>query len=229
MALYWAKTGGRNAAIRYTPQAAARHAGAGGDNRIEAAKALAAIRALAAAVDAKDPYTQRHSERVAELASGMAQIAGWDPDRITLLRDTALVHDVGKIGVPDQILFKPGRLTAAEYDTVKTHAALGAQMLIGLLTPEQTDWIRHHHERYDGAGYPDGLAGADIAEGARLLAVADAWDAMTVARPYGRPRTADEALDECRRSAGTHFCPKAVDALQRFHDTAARPSTRDRP
>ncbi|MGA2009289.1 MAG: HD domain-containing phosphohydrolase, partial [Solirubrobacteraceae bacterium] len=80
-----------------------------------------------------------------------------------------------------------------------------------------------------GAGYPDGLAGADIAEGARLLAVADAWDAMTVARPYGRPRTADEALDECRRSAGTHFCPKAVDALQRFHDTAARPSTRDRP
>ena len=102
-------------------------------------------------------------------------------------------------------------------------------MLVDLLSPEQIAWIRHHHERFDGLGYPDRLAGTDIPDGARLLAVADAWDAMTVARPYGTPRTADEALAECRRGAGTHFCPDAVAALLRLQNedrTATCPGTR---
>jgi diguanylate cyclase (GGDEF)-like protein/PAS domain S-box-containing protein len=216
LGLYWSKSNGRNRSFRYSAEtlsllAADDHAG-----RLEDAKALAAIRALAAAVDAKDPSTQRHSERVAELAATLAGDAGWDPARIGLLRDAALVHDVGKIGVPDQILLKPGRLAPDEYEKVKTHAVLGAQMLVDLLSPEQIDWIRHHHERYDGMGYPDRIAGRDIAEGARILALADAWDAMIVARPYGTPRTVEQALDECRRGAGTHFCPHAVASLLRL-------------
>jgi diguanylate cyclase (GGDEF)-like protein/PAS domain S-box-containing protein len=218
LALYWAKTNGRNATLLYSPETLALPTADDQAHMVEDAKTLAAIRALAAAVDAKDPSTQRHSERVADLASNLARVAGWDTGRIALLRDAALVHDVGKIGVPDQILLKPGKLSVAEYEQVKTHAALGVQMLADLLSPEQIDWIRHHHERFDGAGYPDRLAGTEIAEGARLLALADAWDAMTVARPYGTPRTAGEALAECRRGAGTHFCPDAVAALLRLQD-----------
>ncbi len=220
LALYWAKSNGRNAVVRYGPDTIALLSPGEHADRLEQAKTLAAVRALATAVDAKDPSTQRHSERVADLAAQLAAIAGWDHNRIAQLRDAALVHDVGKIGIPDQILLKPGKLTASEYEQVKAHAALGAQMLLDLLNPEQVDWIRHHHERYDGNGYPDRIAGTGIAEGARLLAVADAWDAMTVARPYGTPRSPAEALRECREVAGTHLCPAAVAALVTLHDRA---------
>jgi diguanylate cyclase (GGDEF)-like protein/PAS domain S-box-containing protein len=213
LALYWAKSGGRDAVRGYTKDKLAEVTAADQTVKLEDAKALAAIRALAVAVDAKDPSTQRHSERVAELAAGLAVLAGWGEERIALLRDAARVHDVGKIGVPDQILLKPSRLTEAEYERIKSHAALGAQMLDDLLGVEQIDWIRHHHERFDGNGYPDGIAGIEIAQGARLLALADAWDAMTVARPYGTPRSLEDALEECRREAGTHFCPEAVKLL----------------
>ena len=175
--------------FRYTPQTGALLSGEEHAFRLEAAKTLAALRALARAVDAKAPSTQRHSERVAQLAAELATTAGWSPRRVALLRDAALVHDVGKIGVPDRILRKPGQLTDSEYEQVKTHAALGAEMLAGMLGYEQLYWIHHHHERHDGHGYPGGLTAAEIPEGAALLAVADAWDAMTVARPYGVPRS----------------------------------------
>jgi diguanylate cyclase (GGDEF)-like protein/putative nucleotidyltransferase with HDIG domain len=224
LALYWAKAAGRNTIVRYSPELLAAPPGGDGTHRLESAKTLAAVRALAGAVDAKDPSTQRHSERVAQLAGSLARQLGWDPARVVLLHSAALVHDVGKIGVPDSILLKPASLTDDEYRQVKTHAALGAEMVADLLTREQVEWIRHHHERHDGRGYPDGIGGEEISEGARILAAADAWDAMTVARPYGSPRPTHEALDEMRRGSGTQFAPETIAALLRLHAEGALPS-----
>jgi diguanylate cyclase (GGDEF)-like protein/PAS domain S-box-containing protein len=221
LALYWAKSLGRNTTFRYATETLGLVPPDEQARRLEHAKTLAAVRALATAVDAKDASTQRHSERVATLASKLALVAGWDSARIALLHDASLVHDVGKIGIPDHILLKPGRLTDAEYDRIKPHAALGARMVDDLLSREQVSWIRHHHERFDGAGYPDRLAGTGIPEGARILAVADAWDAMTVARPYGAPRSIDDALEECRRSAGGQLCPEGVASLEALHEVGA--------
>jgi diguanylate cyclase (GGDEF)-like protein/putative nucleotidyltransferase with HDIG domain len=218
LALYWAKAAGRNTIVRYTPELISAPPGGAAMHRLESAKTLAAVRALASAVDAKDPSTQRHSERVAELAGELARTLGWDPARVVLLHSAALVHDVGKIGVPDTILLKPAKLTDAEYEQVKTHAALGAEMVADLLSRDQVLWIRHHHERHDGRGYPDGVSGDEISDGAKILAVADAWDAMTVARPYGRPRPLGEAIAEMRRGAGSQFDPTAIEALLLLHE-----------
>ncbi|WP_157260877.1 diguanylate cyclase [Patulibacter minatonensis] len=217
LALYWAKAAGRNTIVRYTPELISAPPGGAAMHRLESAKTLAAVRALASAVDAKDPSTQRHSERVAELAGELARTLGWDPARVVLLHSAALVHDVGKIGVPDTILLKPAKLTDAEYEQVKTHAALGAEMVADLLSREQVLWIRHHHERHDGHGYPDGVADDQISDGAKIMAVADAWDAMTGARPYGRPRPLAEAIEEMRRGAGSQFDPTAIEALLLLH------------
>ncbi|MEV4422217.1 diguanylate cyclase [Patulibacter sp. NPDC049589] len=231
LALYWAKAAGRNTIVRYTPELIAAAPGAQSTHRLESAKTLAAVRALASAVDAKDPSTQRHSERVAELAGELARTIGWDPARVVLLHSAALVHDVGKIGVPDTILLKPAKLTNEEYEQVKTHAALGAEMVADLLSRDQVLWIRHHHERHDGRGYPDGIAAGEISEGAEILAVADAWDAMTVARPYGSPRPIDDAIEEMRRGTGSQFAPRAIEALLAIHErgrlgTGAAPTRR---
>jgi diguanylate cyclase (GGDEF)-like protein len=215
-ALYWAKAHGRDISFRYSPEVVQVLSAEERAEHLERTQALNAIRALARAVDAKDPSTRRHSERVADLAVVLARHLGWDEQRAALLRETGLVHDVGKIGVPDSILFKPGRLTSGEYEQVKVHAALGAQIVADVLGAEQVRWVRSHHERLDGAGYPDGIEGDEIPVGARILAVADAWDVMTSARPYSRPVGPDEALEECRRMAGTQFCPSVVDALERL-------------
>lgn len=173
----------------------------------------ASIRALARAIDAKDPSTRMHSERVAHLATRIAEAMGWPADRVEHLREAGLVHDVGKIGVPDAVLLKPGRLTDEEFEIVKQHAALGAEIVSEVLSPELVAWVRHHHERYDGSGYPDRIAGDDIPEGARILCVADSVDVMTSRRPYCEPRTWEDAMDECRRVAGTHFDPRVVEAI----------------
>jgi HD-GYP domain-containing protein (c-di-GMP phosphodiesterase class II) len=175
---------------------------------------LSARLGLARAVDAKDPTTRRHSERVADLSWTIAGALGWKPDRRRLLHEAAIVHDVGKIAIPDQILFKPAKLTDGEYETIKDHSRIGAEMLEGVLTLEQVAWVRSHHEWWAGGGYPEGLVGDEIPDGARVLAVADAWDAITSWRPYGTPRSIDEAIAECRRSMGTQFWPPAVIALE---------------
>ena len=155
-------------------------------------------------MDAKDPSTRRHSERVAALCEELADALGWPPERCRLLRDAGLVHDVGKIGVPDAILFKPGRLTAEEYELVKEHAELGARIVAEALTPEQVSWVKSHHERWDGGGYPEGLMAEDIPEGARIMALADAWDVMTSERPYtAGPATPARAIAECRACSGS--------------------------
>ncbi|HYZ28270.1 MAG TPA: diguanylate cyclase [Thermoleophilaceae bacterium] len=185
----------------------------GRPSRLDRAEALRGIRALARAVDAKDPATQRHSERVATLARRLAEQLGWPPARVTLLEEAALVHDVGKLGVPDAVLLKRGRLDMDEYEIVKRHAALSAEIVGDVLTPEQVAWIRGHHERPDGAGYPDGLASAQIPDGAAILALADAFDVMTSERPYSAPRDRAQALEECRALVGGQFAPEPVRAL----------------
>jgi diguanylate cyclase (GGDEF)-like protein len=220
-ALYWAKAHGRDACIRYSPQVVEELSAVERADRLEHARALAALGALAKAIDAKDPATIRHSERVAALACELAVESGWSAPDVARLHDAAVVHDVGKIGVPDAVLSKPSRLTAAEYEIIKRHADLGARIVAGMLDLEQTAWVRGHHERHDGTGYPDGLARDAISEGARLLALADAWDAMTGARVYSAPMRLGAALAEVRRNDGRQFHPDAVAALQRVQARGA--------
>ena len=223
-ALYWAKAHGRDRCVRYDPAIVEELSAAERAARLERDRALSGLRALAAAVDARDPSTLRHSERVSALAERIAVELGWEPGRLRRLRDAALLHDVGKLAIPDAVLFKPGRLDREEYEQVKAHAALGADIVRDLLDPEQVTWVRAHHERPDGRGYPDGLTTRDIPDGAAILGVADAYDAMTVARPYSAPLLAAEALEECRRLSGAQFDPDAVAALETVLDRMAEDS-----
>lgn len=215
-ALYWAKQHGRNVALVYAPEVVEVLSADERAEHLARSQALQSIRVLARAVDAKDPSTLRHSERVADLAVAIAGALGWDPESLVRLREAGLVHDVGKIGVPDAILFKPDRLTANEYREITRHASIGAEILADVLLPSQVAWVRGHHERWDGGGYPDGLAGEEIPDGARVLALADAWDVMTSIRPYHSPLTTEAALRECDRCSGTQFAPEAVEALRRL-------------
>ena len=228
-ALYWAKVNGRDVTFRYSPEVVQALSAEQRAQHLERAQALQGVRLLAQAVDAKDSITQRHSERVADLAERIARELGWSSERAALLRQAALVHDVGKIGVPDRVLLKPGRLSEGEHELVKDHVALSARLVADILTPEQVAWVRSHHERWDGRGYPDGLAGGEIPQGAQIIALADAWDAMTVARPYGIPRTLRAALGECRRGVDRQWGAEVVEALERLWaadslDAPRRPS-----
>jgi putative nucleotidyltransferase with HDIG domain len=213
-ALYWAKAHGRDRCVRYDPAIVEELSAAERAARLERDRALSGLRALATAVDARDPSTLRHSERVSALAERIAVALGWEPSRLRHLRDAAVLHDVGKLAIPDAVLFKPGRLDPEEYEQVKAHSELGAQIVRDLLDDEQVSWVRGHHERPDGRGYPDGLAAGEIPDGAAILGVADAYDAMTVARPYSAPLLPAEALEECRRLSGAQFDADAVAALE---------------
>jgi diguanylate cyclase (GGDEF)-like protein len=169
---------------------------------------LATIQALAAAVDAKDAYTRGHSQRVAQYACELAQVVGLSESEVELVRITGTLHDVGKIGVPDSVLKKPGRLTDEERQVMETHPVLGEEIVkkAPQLAPTLPG-VRHHHERWDGKGYPDGLAGEEIPLIARLLAIADTYDAMTSDRPYRKGMDAEIALSEIEKGAGTQFAP----------------------
>lgn len=212
-ALYWAKEQGRDAVWRYAPEVVTDISQGERAARLAHNQARAGMRALARAVDAKDHSTQLHSDRVASLVRRLAVALDWPAERVEALHEAALIHDVGKIALPDELLFKPGPLTSSEYDLVKTHAPLGSQIAGEVLSQEQIGWLRGHHERYDGSGYPDGLAGDDIPDGARLLALADSWDVMTSERPYSQAMQATEALEECRRCVGTQFFAEPVEIL----------------
>ena len=221
-ALYWAKGHGRNQLWRYSEAMAARTQASAAELRMEERRqAVRGVGALARAGDAKDPSTRLHSERVADLCVRLATALGWRAERIAALGEAALIHDVGKIGVPDAILLKPGRLTPAEYEVVKGHAALGSLIGADVLAPEQAGGVRHHHERWDGRGYPDGLAGDEIPPGAQIIAVADALDVMCSTRIYAALRPVEEALDEIRREAGRQFAPEVVAALGRLAEVGA--------
>lgn len=169
---------------------------------------FAAIGALAGAVDAKDPYTQGHSLRVAKFAADLAKYVGEPPETVDLVYRTGTLHDVGKIGVPDSILTKPTRLNPDELAIMETHTVLGE--LIVKRAPQLDDMlpgVRHHHERWDGRGYPDRLMGDQIPRLARFISVADTFDAMTSDRPYRQGLSDEAALAEIERSAGTQFDP----------------------
>lgn len=182
--------------------------------RIRANGVFSTLEAMVIAIDNKDHYTRRHSEEVTEYAHWIAEELGLSDEQKHALRLAGLVHDVGKIGIPDEILLKPGALDAAEYATMKQHAVLGAVMLAALPGMEQIALIvRYHHERWDGRGYPDGIAGEQIPLLARILAVADAFSAMTADRPYRKGMDWQSALAELQRQKGIQFDPVVVDAF----------------
>ena len=184
---------------------------------------LLRLRVAAGYIDGLDPTTVGHSERVAELAGRLAVELGWSGSRIRRLREAALVHDVGKVAVPEAVLLTPGGLSFEQYESVKEHAAVGGRLVSELLSERQASWVLHHHERWDGRGYPHGLAGEDIPDGAAILCLADSWDAMRRRAWIGQPLTVAEAMDECWREAGHQFAPWAVAALEAVV-TAASPA-----
>ena len=175
---------------------------------------LEAIESLNATVEAKDPDTAGHSLRVQQVALAIAAQLELTAQQVDALRFGSLFHDIGKIAVPDGILVKPAKLDYWEYAQMKTHSAEGARIVgkFGRLR-EAVPIIRHHHERWDGSGYPDGLAADAIPLEAAIVGLADAWDAMTTDRPYHRALTSDEALAEVRAGRGTQFSPVVVDAF----------------
>jgi HD-GYP domain-containing protein (c-di-GMP phosphodiesterase class II) len=172
------------------------------------------LQGLVLAIDRKDRYTKLHSEDVAAYAIFIAERLGLDDDMKASLRIGALLHDVGKIGVPDDILRKPGRLTPYEFEIVKQHVALGDLIVRDVPDIEHIRaGVRYHHERWDGAGYLAGLAGTDIPLIARILAVGDAFSAMTTSRPYRKAMPAEQALDELRAVSGAQLDATLVDAF----------------
>jgi diguanylate cyclase (GGDEF)-like protein/PAS domain S-box-containing protein/putative nucleotidyltransferase with HDIG domain len=213
-ALYWAKRHGRDITFLYTPEVVGSLDQGESTDRLARAQTLQSVRVLARAVDARDPSTMAHSERVAKLAAQIAIAMGWRGPDVARLREAGLLHDVGKIGIPDAVLLKPGRLTLDEMDHVRTHSVMGAGIVAGVLDDEQTRWVRAHHERWDGAGYPDGMFGDRIPDGARILAVADSWDTMTSDRPYKAAIPPQQAMAECISESGKQFAPEVVLALQ---------------
>lgn len=172
------------------------------------------VKALAQTIEAKDPYTHGHSARVMEYAVQIAQKLGLPEEEIESLRYAAILHDIGKIGVRGIVLNNPNGLTVKEYDEIKKHPLVGEGIIkpIELLQPIRP-LIRHHHEWYNGKGYPDGLSGENIPLGARILAVADAYDAMKSDRPYRKALTEETAIQELRQGSGTQFEPKLVEVF----------------
>jgi diguanylate cyclase (GGDEF)-like protein/putative nucleotidyltransferase with HDIG domain len=213
-ALYLSKADGRNRVSVYDPGTVQELSAGERVDALQRSQALSGLRAMARAIDARDSSTAEHSERVAALSARLAEARGWPPERVALLHDAALVHDVGKLGIPDAILLKASEpLTAAEREVIEAHAELGARMVQDMLSAEQVEWVLAHHERPDGDGYPRGLKAADLTEGGALLTVADAYDVMVSDRPYSPARSAADALAECRALAGAQFSALAVDAL----------------
>ena len=175
---------------------------------------LSTVAALATSIDAKDPYTKGHSERVNTYSVQMARELRLPEDQVDMLRYMSLMHDIGKIGIRDNVLNKPGRLTDEEYEEIKKHPEVGYKIVSEIkFISKGADIVRHHHERYDGTGYPQGLAGEEIPLGARIVAVADAYDAMTTERPYRKAMPKEVAIDELRRCSGTQFDKKIADTF----------------
>ena len=215
-ALYWAKNHGKNRSCVYSPtvvriytpdelaESAERHA------RLKAAEGLIRV------VDAKDTYAGAHSQSVSRLVEGIARAMGLDEETVEQVRLAGLLHDLGKIAIPDRILQKPGKLDPDELSIMREHADLGYRLLEGLGVSPVDRWIRHHHEWWDGSGYPLGLAGEDIPLGSRIILVADAFDAMTSDRVYRAAGSSGEAIAELRRRCWTQFDARVVSALEKY-------------
>lgn len=171
---------------------------------------------LALAAEFRDDQTGEHTRRVGGLSARIAQAMSQPKAFVEAIASAALLHDLGKIGVPDSILLKPGRLTPTEFSHIRAHPGIGASILTGCTEPVLAmarEIALTHHERWDGKGYPQGLAGEEIPLSGRIVAIADAYDAMTSARPYKAPLPVQEAVDEVERSASSHFDPRVVKAF----------------
>ena len=206
-ALYVAKRAGRNQTRLFTP-------GSVHDVAFEEPEVIGLAQSLALAASLHEGTHEAHCQQVADLCGRIADALGLDPSRVLFCRLAGWLHDVGKVGIPDHILTKPGPLDPAEWQTIRTHPALGQDLLnrIPRLADAATA-VRSHHERWDGTGYPDGLAGDQIPLEARIVAAADAYSAMTTTRSYQPARPPTQALAELARCAGTHFDPNVVRAL----------------
>ena len=172
------------------------------------------VTTLSQAVDARDPYTAGHSERVAAISLKIAEKMEFDEKRLQKLEISALFHDIGKIGVPDNILLKPGKLDEMEFQKIKEHPEIGVNILKKIdFLKDSLPTIRHHHERYEGNGYPDGISGTDIPIESRIISVADTYDAMTSDRPYRKGLSYETAISEIIRFKGLQFDPDVVEAF----------------
>ena len=212
-ALYWAKEDGKNRARSYEPalvELGRLERLMGGGDRTARYRAAAG---LARTVDGRDAYTGEHSERVSELAARIARRLDLDETEVELVRLAASLHDVGKLAIPEEILRKPGALNATEQLVLQRHPQIGHRMLENLGAEPIADWVLHHHERWDGSGYPHRLRGEEIPFGSRIIFVADAYDAMTSERVYREALAPQDALEELTRCAGTQFDPAVVDAV----------------
>jgi putative nucleotidyltransferase with HDIG domain len=172
------------------------------------------LQALSQVIDIRDPYVLGHSHHVVEYAVKIAQKMKISPERVERIRKAGMLHDIGKCGIQDSILYKPGRLDPYEYEIIKQHTVIGAEIIakVGELR-DLVPIIRHHHERIDGKGYPDGLSGEEIPLEARIMALADAIEAMASDRLYKKALKPEEILDEIERCKGTQFDPKVVEAF----------------
>jgi diguanylate cyclase (GGDEF)-like protein len=221
-ALYWSKAHGKNRSCLYsptvvrilTPQEIERETERNG--RLRAAKNLVRF------VDARDPSTATHSEVVSGIAEAIGIELELDPTTVDHLRLAGLLHDIGKIGLPDAILRAPRKLVEDEYEIVKKHPEFGHSLLDGMGIDPVDEWVLHHHEHWDGSGYPNGLAGEEIPLGSRIILVADAYEAITADRPYRRAQAREVALDELRAFAGIQFDPDVVAALERHFARAEK-------
>jgi len=180
------------------------------------------VTALLAALEARDGYTQAHSSAVVALTTVVGRQLGLAGEALADLENAALLHDIGKIGIPDAILNKPGRLNDEEWDEIRRHSEIGEQIVASGPLAHLAPVIRAEHERWDGKGYPDGLKGEEIPLASRIVFVCDAYHAMTSDRPYRKAMSHDDALAELARNAGTQFCPVTVAAaLATIADCAA--------
>jgi diguanylate cyclase (GGDEF)-like protein/putative nucleotidyltransferase with HDIG domain len=205
-ALYWSKRNGKNLCAVASEVVVA-------EDGSQRDAMLTHLHALVSAIDAEHLKTRDHSENVAAYAAALGGALGLSPERLLRLRRAALFHDIGKIAVRADILAKPSALSDEEYAEMKTHSVVGASMLAHAGFGEEATWVRQHHERIDGRGYPDGIAGGAIAFEARIIFVADSFEAMTSDRPYRAGMPVADAVEELRRCSGSQFDPRVVDAM----------------
>jgi diguanylate cyclase (GGDEF)-like protein/putative nucleotidyltransferase with HDIG domain len=215
-ALYWAKNHGKNRSCVYSPSVVRSYTPAELAEAAERHARLRAAEGLIRVVDAKDTYAGAHSQTVSRLAEAIARSMGLDVEVVEQVRLAGLLHDLGKIAIPDRILQKPGKLDPDELRVMREHPVLGARLLEGLGVSPVDRWILHHHEWWDGSGYPLGLAGEEIPLGSRIILVADAFDAMTSDRCYRAAGTATAAIAELRKRCWTQFDARVVAALERL-------------
>lgn len=212
-ALYWAKYHGKDQVLLFDAETVKTLNAEERAKRAEEETYLNTVHALAAAVDARDPYTQFHSRHVASLAVLVAKKLRLKKDKVNLIEIAAMLHDIGKIGIPDNILKKAGPLTKEEREQIQKHPEMSEKILSSTTLKEILPWILSHHERWDGKGYPQGLAGEDIPFEARILAVCDTYDAMTSDRPYRAALSREVAVAELAKGKGSQFDPAVVDTV----------------